>query len=356
MTVYRRTFLGLRGIRTVLKQFDESKLTEWQRDLLKERLKLLAWYDANGKNKKATANHFATSRSHISKLVNLRDEGGMYALVPDKPGPKHKRGVNLNNKQKIEIEKVAWKYKDWGHKKLKKYIDGIEASTIYRYLKEKDMLVRNRCPGFHKKIPKGTTKWKVKRIRLPDDYEHNLPGDLVALDSIVEYVGPNRNKLYFICALDLATRVGIAVATKKHSSREARKVLQLISEVLQVRVDAVLTDNGSEFLGDFQVACEKETIEHFFTRPRTPKDNACAERFNQTLQRGFYWRCALTKPLDEINDKLASWLIEYNCLRPHESLDMMTPTEKYFKTFYRSRIRLHGYEQVYSRLWNRTVN
>ena len=160
---------------------------------------------------------------------------------------------------------------------------GIKPSTIYRYLKEKNLLVRDRCPGYFKK-PNSVARWKIKRRKLPKDYEHDLPGDLVALDSITEYVGAHRKKLYFICGIDIATRIGIAVATTKHTAKEAAKVLRLMKGVLGIDIDAVLTDNGSEFLGDFHDACQKEKILHFFSRPRTPKDNAVNERFNQTVQ------------------------------------------------------------------------
>jgi transposase InsO family protein len=259
----------------------------------------------------------------------------------------------LSSEEKIRIETLAMNYPDWSHKKLAPYLKDTKEGVVYRYLKEKNLLVRNRCPGFFKK-PDAATKWIIKRIRLPHDHEHNMPGDLVALDSMVEYIGPHRKKLYFICAIDIATRIGIAVATTKHTAKEAAKVLKLMKQVLGVSIDAVLTDNGSEFLGDFHDACKQEKILHFFSRPRTPKDNAINERFNQTVQKGFYWRCDLTKPVEEINEKLAEWLIEYNCLRVHESLNMRPPVAEYFTTFYKVRLQSQIDLEVYPRLWNRT--
>ena len=222
-------------------------------------------------------------------------------------------------------------------------------STIYRYLKSKYLLVRKRCPGYHKK-PTPRSSWKVKRVRLPEDYPIRNPGDLVVLDSIVEYIGPNFEKLYFVCCIDVATRIALAVATDKHTSVVPREMLQKMAELLQTEIKAVLTDNGSEFLAYFQKACEDEGIYHFFTRPRTPKDNAIAERFNQTLQKGFYWRCDLTQPINKINLALASWLIEYNIQRPHETLDMRPPVAVYFNLFYKARFD----SGVHLKLWNRT--
>jgi transposase InsO family protein len=331
-----------------IRQFDDRSLTECQRDLLKRRLEIVSWHHRKSSSIAETARRFETSRMYIRKLLRLNAQG-IQVLAPKRSGPKHKRGTGLSYAEKLRIECMAREFPDWSHKKLAAYLPH-NPSMIYRYLKERRLLVRDRCPGFHQK-PSCSSPWKMKRIRLPDDYAHICPGDLVALDSIVEYVGPNRTKLYFICAMDLATRIGIAVAVKYHSSHAARRVLQLMRQVLQTDINAVLTDNGYEFLGDFQIACEQEGITHFFTRPRTPKDNAVAERFNKTLQQGFYWRCDLSKPLEEVNAALADWLIEYNCLRPHESLCMRPPVAVYFRTFYEQRIHT---SQVDSRLWNRT--
>ena len=351
MQLYHPT-KGLKGIRTTLKQFNEAVLSGWQRNILRERLLILSWYDHNGCNQARTATEFSTSRSHIQKLLKARSTEGLGGLIPLRTGPKHKRGTKLVFSEKMEIERYANWFPDWGHKKLQIFFSQHSASTVYRYLAQKNLLVRNRCPGFHKK-PTPRSAWKIKRIRLPEDYPVNEPGDLVVLDSIIEYVGPNFQKLYFVCCTDIATRISIAVATDHHSSMVAREVLQKMSYVLQTNIKAVLTDNGSEFLAYFQKACEDEKIAHFFSRPRTPKDNPVAERFNKSLQQGFYWRCDLTQPLHLVNEALADWLIEFNTIRPHESLSMRPPAAVYFSLFYRHRLQTPG---VHLKLWNRTFS
>jgi len=347
MKLYHPT-KGLKGIRTALNQFNESLLSPWQRDILRERLMILRWYDLNGRNQKRTAREFETSRSHIQKLLHIRRDEGLGGLIPKKTGPKEKRGFSLLFSEKMKIERYALWFPDWSHKKLKIFFKH-SSSTIYRYLKSKDMLVRNRCPGYHKK-PTPRSSWQIKRMILPEDYPIRSPGDLIVLDSIVEYIGPNFEKLYFVCCIDIATRIALAVATDKHTSVVPREMLRKMAELLQTNIKAVLTDNGSEFLAYFQKACEDEGISHFFTRPRTPKDNAIAERFNQTLQKGFYWRCDLTQPIYKINEALTDWLIEYNIQRPHETLDMRPPIAVYFNLFYKPRFD----KEVHLKLWNRT--
>jgi transposase InsO family protein len=66
------------------------------------------------------------------------------------------------------------------------------------------------------------------------------------------------------------------------------------------------------------------------------KDNPCLERFNWTIQ--VEWLSLSKVGLDEVtsaNKDLTTWLIEYNNLRPHDTLDQLTPLEyaqeHYFK-------------------------
>lgn len=347
MQVYFKAY-GIRGIRRVLKQFDEAELSEYRRDILHHRLRIIEFWRTNGKNISLTARQFHTSRSHVRRLVQTKEKEGLGGLLPMSTGPKYKRGDQLSSDQRCEIEKYARLFPDWGHRKLKMFLESSE-STIYRYLKRKEQLVRNRCPGYFKK-PTPRSGWRIERKKLPKDFGIEKPGDLIVLDSIVEYVGPNFKKLYFVTCEDLATRIGIAIAVSSHSSLPAKKLLEAMEYVLQTKIKAVLTDNGSEFLAHFHKACVDHGIEHFFTRPRTPKDNAACERFNQTLQRNFYWRTNLAKPVHEINADLTEWLIEYNILRPHETLYMRTPAAYYFTKFYIPR----NHQGVDLRLWNRT--
>lgn len=118
MKLYHPT-KGLRGIRGALRQFDESKLLVWQRNVLRERLLLLSWYDRNGRNKSATALEFETSRSYVRKLVRIREKEGLGGLIPKRTGPKRGRGFELTSEEKQEIERYADMFEDWGHRKLR---------------------------------------------------------------------------------------------------------------------------------------------------------------------------------------------------------------------------------------------
>lgn len=57
-----------------------------------------------------------------------------------------------------------------------------------------------------------------------------------------------------------------------------------------------------------------------------PTQNAFIERFNRTYRTeilDFY----LFRTLNEVREITEQWLSEYNCERPHESLNNLTPEE-----------------------------
>jgi putative transposase len=60
------------------------------------------------------------------------------------------------------------------------------------------------------------------------------------------------------------------------------------------------------------------------------KVNGVVERFNRTVQEDFIDpNLPLIYNQQEYNNKLVKYMIYYNCLRPHESLNNMTPTNYY---------------------------
>lgn len=68
---------------------------------------------------------------------------------------------------------------------------------------------------------------------------------------------------------------------------------------------------------------EKHAVKLEFIQPGKPTHNAFIERFNRTYRIDFY----LFRTLNEVREITEKWLSEYNCERPHESLNNMTPEE-----------------------------
>ena len=66
------------------------------------------------------------------------------------------------------------------------------------------------------------------------------------------------------------------------SSRRARDFTDLAVDLFPGPVDRVLSDNGSEYEGEFADLLTACGIARYYTYPKTPKMNAHAERLNRT--------------------------------------------------------------------------
>jgi transposase InsO family protein len=97
---------------------------------------------------------------------------------------------------------------------------------------------------------------------------------------------------------------------------------------LGVRIDRVMTDNGSGYVSKaFRQACLELGVRHLRTQPYTPKTNGKAERFVQTSLREW----AYAKPYESSEERAAAlqpFLHRYNWHRPHSALNRLPPMSR----------------------------
>lgn len=96
---------------------------------------------------------------------------------------------------------------------------------------------------------------------------------------------------------------------------------------LGVRIDRVMTDNGTGYKKIFQAACEELGIRHSRTKPYTPKTNGKAERFVQTSMREW----AYAQPYESSAQREAAlqpFIHRYNWHRPHSALNHQPPMSR----------------------------
>jgi transposase InsO family protein len=102
--------------------------------------------------------------------------------------------------------------------------------------------------------------------------------------------------------------------------------------------EEVLTDNGKQFTARFgrggevlfDRICRDNGIVHRLTQPASPTTTGKIERFHQTLRRDLLADHAPFDTLNEVQDALDAWVAnDYNTRRPHQSLDMASPVERF---------------------------
>lgn len=100
----------------------------------------------------------------------------------------------------------------------------------------------------------------------------------------------------------------------------------------------LLTDNAKVFTGRyntppvevlFDAICRENGIEHLLTQPRSPTTTGKIERFHRTMRAEFLSGQRPFTNLKVAQQAFDEWIDYYNNTRPHQSLDMATPAERF---------------------------
>jgi len=115
---------------------------------------------------------------------------------------------------------------------------------------------------------------------------------------------------------------------KKTSTVEFLKAAVAHYAALGVRIQRVLTDNGSAYRSRlFARTCEALGIKHSFTRPYRPQTNGKAERFIQTCLREWAYARSYANSAER-SAWLPAFLSYYNTRRPHSALGYKPPASR----------------------------
>jgi len=177
-------------------------------------------------------------------------------------------------------------------------------------------------------------------------YEYPAPGDLLHLDikklgrfgCVGHRIHGDRRRHthrpgweYFHVAIDDHSRLAFSELLLNQKGASAASFLLAalaFYHQLGFRIRRVLTDNGPCYKSRaFRAACHNHGITHIRTRPYTPRTNGKAERFIQTAMRE--WAYAHAYPTSQHRQQhLPCWLFQYNCYRPHASLNGAPPISR----------------------------
>jgi transposase InsO family protein len=207
---------------------------------------------------------------------------------------------------------------------------GIAASTVHAVLRRHG----------HSRLVQRPPREQIVR------YERSSPGELVHVDikKLGRIVAPghrvtgDRSKRaqgkagwqHLFVAIDDHTRLGFASI---HPDETADSALAFLDELMRfyashgIRVERVLTDNGTCFKRRWTAACQAHGIAVRKTRAYRPQTNGKAERFIRTLLE----RWAYAYPYTHESKRLAALpatLDFYNRFRPHRALRGHTPLQR----------------------------
>ena len=271
---------------------------------------------------------FKRSRATVYRWLQRYDPHNLRTLEARSRRPTRTRHRQWSAAQEQAVLRMRTRFPRCGKAKLAVLLaaEGItlSASTIGRILaslRRRDLLIEPHAVRVrHPKPPRPYATRVPKDKRSPQQ-----PGALVQLDTMHLRPLPGVERRQFT-AIDVVSRCAVVGVRSRATAGTAREFLDEVVARMPFPVQAIQVDGGSEFMAEFEQACQDKEIALYVLPPRSPKLNGRVERLNGTSRREF-WECydgALDLPT--LQAALRAWEVTYNTERPHQRLDNLTPS------------------------------
>ena len=273
------------------------------------------------------AEHFGVARQTVHRWIARHKAGGVLALTDGSHRP-HGCSHQIAPELEAMICEIRRLHPGWGPRRIlhelgRKGVDPLPGrSSIYRCLKRHNLIELRR----RKKRRDEFRRW-----------ERDRPMQLWQMDVMGGVMLDDGTDLKVVTGVDDHSRFCIAAGLVVRAT--ARAVCDVFrTAMLTYGVpDEVLTDNGKVFTGRFGThkaevmfdrMCRENGISHKLTAPRSPTTTGKIERFHQSVRKEFL--VDRTFPTIEVAQKeLDQWVHDYNHERPHQSLEMAVPADRF---------------------------
>jgi len=293
------------------------------------RLAMLDWHRAHGGNVARTARHFGYSRPTVYRWLGRFDRSRLETLEDASSAPRRRRRPTWTLGQLAAVRATRDRYPRWGKAKLAILLrrEGVilSVSMVGRILARLRRSGELREPAYA--IRRRMRSWRRPyAIRQPAGWTVEQPGDLVQLDTVE--IRPSEGRiLKQFTARDVISRWDTLEVGRQATARSAAAMLDALEARMPFAVRAISVDGGSEFMAEFEAACQERAIHLFILPPRSPKLHGAVERANRTHTEEFYEVTDADLGPDTIRPALLAWETTYNTIRPHQALGYLTPAE-----------------------------
>jgi putative transposase len=253
-------------------------------------------------------------------------------VVPASRRPKQPRRPVWPSELVQAVERLRLDFPMWGKDKLAPLlakqgfktsvstVGRILAHLVKRGVVDPVPVLRGRKLTYARK-PK--RKWAV---RLPRDITASKPGGLVQLDTVHLSLGPANPVRQFTAYCPVA-KWTVAKAFRRATASAAALFLDKLVADMPFKVEAIQVDGGSEFMAEFETACQSRGLKLYVLPPKSPQMNGGVERCNGAWRYEFYAAYELPATVEDLNPIIDSFQHLYNHHRPHGALGGLTPSE-----------------------------
>jgi len=303
--------------------------------LSKEAERRLKWidYQREKRNVVKTCRHFDITRSLFYKWFDRYQRLGLVGLEDQNKRPKTVRKREVLPETIKAIVEVREDNRAWSKYKVSNIVERdygfvVSSSTVNRVFHDKNLF----WPSPVTSSQVGAKKsWKIRRERAPKALRGACPGSLVEIDlKVLNYFG---RTFYQFTAIDTCTKIKFIRIYSRKTAHCGQLFIEEMLAFYPFRVRHINSDNGGEFLAECHAFLEEKQIKHFFSRPRTPKDNPMVENTIKADEYEFWAWGNLAGTVKELNEKAEYRVWKFNNYRPHQALNYLTPM-MYFKNNY----------------------
>lgn len=271
---------------------------------------------------------FHRSPATVYRWMDAYKHHGVRGLKPKSRRPRTTRKRQWSAAAEEAVLRLRLQHRRAGKAKLRMLLfqEGIDLSesTIGRILdslKRRNLLIE----PVHGVRSRRATPIRPHATRAPaDKRQPTVPGALVQVDTvhIRPPAGPQRRQF---TAVDVVSRYAVLGVRSQATASTAAAFLDELVARMPCVVQAIQVDGGSEFMAEFEEACQQRGIALYVLPPRSPKLNGRVERMNGTCRREFWEWYDGELDLSILRPALQAFETYYNTQRLHQALAYRTP-------------------------------
>jgi transposase InsO family protein len=276
------------------------------------------------------AERFGVSRQAVHRWIGWYAEEGLEGLA-DRSSRPHSSPVQTSPEVEALICEMRRAHPRWGARRIE------------------FELGRNGCPGpvpsrvtVHRVLIRHGLVVETPRRRHREDYrrwQREVPMELWQMDIVGGIRLADGGEAKVVTGVDDHSRFCVIATVVRRAT--GRAVCLAFAEALQRFgiPDEVLTDNGKQFTGRFnkprpgevmfERICRENGIVARNTKPRSTTTTGKVERFHQTLERELLDAVGVWSDVEAVQAAVDAFRNEYNTNRPHQSLDMAFPADRF---------------------------
>ena len=303
--------------------------------MLVELSKMEQRYDAvlgvirDGYSVREVAEAYGVSRQSVHAWLARYEKGGLPALADRSHRP---RSSPLQMPAEVEarVLELRRQHPAWGQITLRHRLEkeGVtplpSASAVYRALLRHGLI---------------EPKEKRKKLATYKRWERGRPMELWQMDVVGGVLLEDGTECKVLTGVDDHSRFCVCSGIMVRAT--GRAVCGFFAQALERHgvPEEILTDNGKVFTNRFGLTptevlfdkiCRENGIKHRLTKPASPTTTGKVERFHRTLRQEFLTGRVFSS-LATAQKELDAWVVDYNTKRPHQSLSMATPSERFTK-------------------------